>query len=121
MQPDTRDAAYLWDMRQAALEVLGFTEGATFAEYVGNRMLKLAVERGLEIVGEAARRVSIDFREAHPQIPWRQIVAQRNVLIHEYGEIEEVLVWEVIQQQLPPLVEQLESLIPQPPIARDTP
>jgi uncharacterized protein with HEPN domain len=53
MQPDPRDASYLWDMLEAAREIIGFTHGATFAEYSSNRMLHLAVERAVEIIGEA--------------------------------------------------------------------
>ena len=57
-------------------------------------MLRGAVERHLEVIGEAAGRVSIEFRKTHSEIPWSRIVGQRNVLIHEYGEIDDALVWE---------------------------
>jgi len=69
----------------------------------------------LEIVGEAAGKVSIKFRKAHPEIPWTQIVGQRNVLIHEYGEIDDSLVWEVARTHIPDLIIKLEPLVPPAP------
>lgn len=115
MRPDQRDVAYLWDMLDAAREAVLFTHGLVLAEYSENRMVKLAVERAVQIIGEAANWVSAEFREAHPEIPWRKIVAQRNVLVHEYGDIEDALIWDLVQEHLPTLIEGLEPLIPQPP------
>lgn len=115
MQPDLRDSGYLWDMLESARQVLQFTRGSSFDDYSGNRMLQLAVERAIQIIGEAANRVSPDYRAAHPEIPWRRIIAQRNVLVHEYADIEDRLVWDLIQDHLPELVKQLEDLVPPPP------
>ena len=89
MQPEDRDAAYLWDMLDAARIIEEFTTDVRFDQYVGDRKLQLAVERALEIIGEAARRVSENFKSDHPEIPWHGIIAQRNVLAHEYGEIKQ--------------------------------
>lgn len=115
MQPDQRDVSYLWDMLEAARQVIDFTRGVSLDEYSGNPMLYLAVERGIQIIGEAANRVSPVFQEAHPEIPWRKIVAQRNVLVHEYGDIEHALLWDLVQNHLPRLLQQLEKLVPPPP------
>ena len=73
----------------------------------------MATERRIEIIGEAARRVSSSFREAHPEIPWREIVDQRNVLIHSYDEIEEERIWRLVTEEIPLLIEQLTGLIPE--------
>jgi uncharacterized protein with HEPN domain len=115
MQPDLRDSSYLWDMLESAREVLLFTRDLSFGDYSTNRMLQLAAERSIQIIGEAANRVSITFREAHPDIPWRRIVAQRNILVHEYADIEDRLVWDLVQDHLPQLVAQLQRLVPPPP------
>ena len=115
MQPDHRDVSYLWDMLEAARQVIEFTRGATLADYSSKPMLHLAVERAIEIIGEAANRVSPDFQSAHPEIPWRKIVDQRNVLVHEYADVEHALIWDLVQRHLPILIEQLEPLIPPPP------
>lgn len=74
-------------------------------------MLRGAVERHVEIIGEAANRVSQTFREAHPEIPWREIIDQRHVLAHEYGEIKHELMWKVATVHVPELVGNIKSLI----------
>ncbi|MCU0638233.1 MAG: DUF86 domain-containing protein [Methanothrix sp.] len=115
MQPEDRDAAYLWDMLDAAGSILSFMEGKSFEAYLQDRMLQLAVERGLEIIGEAAHNVSPEFRLQHPEIPWKGIIGQRNVLAHEYGAIKHDLIWEVVKVNLPVLVARLEPIVPPPP------
>jgi len=111
MQPDQRDAAYLWDMLDGARTVEQLSSGQDFAQYSKDRRTQLAVERSLEIIGEAAGRVSALFRNAHPEIPWRQIIGQRNVLIHEYGEIKQERVWKVVRENIPQLIKQLKPFV----------
>lgn len=86
MQPDERNAAYLWDRLEAAREVVESTRDISFEHFMKNRVLMRATERSIEIIGEAARHIRPEFITAHPQIPWRQIVGQRNILAHEYGQ-----------------------------------
>lgn len=101
MRPENRDAGYLWDMLDAATAVADFVSGVRPADYLRDRKLQLAVERAIEIIGEAARRVSDPVKSAHPEIPWQQMVAQRNVLAHEYGEIKQERIWIVATTQIP--------------------
>ena len=108
MPPDERDAASLWDMLDAARAVGEFVAGLEFADYAKDRKSQLAVE----IIGEAARRVSDSFQAEHPYIPWRMIVAQRNVLAHEYGEIKQERMWLLVTTHIPDLVRKLEPLVP---------
>lgn len=115
MRPHERDAAYLWDMLDSSKTLHGFVTGVTFYSYTQDRKLQLAVERALEIIGEAARRVSESYRQEHPEIPWPSIIAQRNVLAHEYGEIKQELIWKVATIRIPELISLLERLIPVPP------
>lgn len=112
MQQGDRDAAYLWDMLDAARTIREFTSGVEFKQYSQNRMLQLAVERAIEIIGEAARYVSETFKESHSEIPWRSIIAQRNVLAHVYGEIDQERIWIVVKVHIPELIANLEPLIP---------
>lgn len=75
-------------------------------------MRRMAVERALEILGQAASRVSASFREAHPEIPWRRIVGLRNVLAHEYGEIRHDRLYEIASRDTLALIRHLEPLVP---------
>jgi uncharacterized protein with HEPN domain len=115
MLPDEHDAGYLWDMLDAAWAAQEFIREIDFAGYMQDRKVQFAVERAIEIVGEAARGVSDTFRQAHPEIPWRSIIGQRNVLAHDYGQIRHDRVWEVVAVHLPALITLLEPLIPAPP------
>jgi len=115
MPLERRDPAYLWDMLQAAKSVLEFTRGTAYEDYAQDEMLQAAVERKVEIIGEAARRVSRAFQMEHSEIPWSQMAAQRNVIIHEYDRLDAVRIWELVTRHLPRLVEQLAPLIPEPP------
>ena len=109
------DAGYLWDMLDAARAVREFAAGMDLDQYMQDRKLQFAVERAIEIIGEAARRVSDEFKQANPQNSWRSIIGQRNVLAHDYGEIKHERVWEVVATHVPTLIVQLATLIPPPP------
>ena len=111
MQPDQRDAAYLWDMLDAARTLKQLSSGQDFTQYSNDRRTQLAVERSLEIIGEAAGGVSALFRNAHPEIPWRQIIGQRNVLIHDYGEIKQERIWKTITENVPQLIKLLKQFV----------
>ena len=109
------DHVYLWDMLTAARAVVDFTRERSLAEYEANLMLRSAVERQIEILGEAARRISIEFQKAHSEIAWRPIQAQRHVLAHDYGEIKHDRIWRVAETHVPELITLLEPLVPAPP------
>jgi uncharacterized protein with HEPN domain len=112
MQPESADVASLLDMLQHAEGAIRAASGKTIDGYRGDENLRLAMERRMEIIGEAARSVSTEFQLAHSEIPWRQIIAQRHILAHEYGEVDDELIWRVVTAHLPKLVEQLRLLIP---------
>ncbi len=107
-----RDDAYLLDILIAARKALKFVEGVDRNEFEDNEIIQNAVMRPLEIIGEAAARISSKFRKAHPEIPWKDMVGLRNRLIHEYFRIEYGAVWDTIQNDLPALIVQIEPLIP---------
>lgn len=79
------------------------TRGKTLEDYNRDWLLRHGVQRGLEIVSEAARRIPTELQERQPQIPWAQIVGIGNVLRHEYHRVSGALIWNVVQQHLPPL------------------
>jgi uncharacterized protein with HEPN domain len=111
MRPEERDLAYLWDMREESRQIAAFLTGIPYAKFIENNMIRYAVERSLMIIGEAANHVSDDYQEAHPEIAWRQIIGQRNVLAHEYGQINVDRIWSAAVVSVPLLLRELEKLI----------
>jgi len=110
-KPTDRDAALLLDMLLAASDARGFVAGMDEAAFLASRLHQNAVIRALEVIGEAAGKVSPAFRAAQPAIPWREITGLRHRLIHGYGEVRLDLVWRVTTERLEPLIAALEPLI----------
>ena len=107
-----RDEAYLLDMLLSARDARDIIAQLTREQFQGSRIHQLASLKALETIGEAASRISDTFRAGHPQIPWREIIGMRNRLIHAYFEVDLEKVWETIQDDLPSLIEHLQSLMP---------
>jgi len=111
MKPLERDAAHLWDMLDAAQQAAGFSAGIDLDQLLADTRTRYAIERALEIIGEAARRVSPQTRESHPEIPWPGIIGFRNVLAHEYGAIDYRRLYAVVAEGLPALIVALETML----------
>ena len=111
MRPEEGDLAYVWDMRRFAREVQESVRGVTYERFANAWQLRRAVERSIEIVGEAASHVSTEYRLLHPEIPWNAIVAQRNILAHGYGDIRDDAIWRVATIRIPELLELLSPLL----------
>lgn len=110
MQHDPR--AWLWDVLQAADRIAGFTQGSTFAEYKADPLLRPAVERQFEIIGEALNRLSREAPDLAARIPdLRAAVAMRNVLIHAYRRVDHAGVWRTAKEHLPALRSQVAALL----------
>ena len=107
-----RDLAYLADILQAAKLALRFVEGMTYEAFAEDEKTQAAVIRELEIIGEAAGRVSTEFVVSHPELPWRQMVSMRNRMIHGYDDIDLVIVWRALRLNLPDLIDLITPLIP---------
>jgi uncharacterized protein with HEPN domain len=88
MPPDSRDQSYLRDVRDFALEVASFVQGASFDDFHPDSLLRRSVERNVEIIDEAANRVSRAVQDAHPEIAWGQIIGMRHVLAHGYSVVD---------------------------------
>jgi uncharacterized protein with HEPN domain len=114
MRPN-RDIASLADMCEAARDVLEFTKGKTYEDYLASKLLQAAVGRKVEIMGEAARRVSADFKSAHPQISWKPIMIQRHIVAHDYDNVRHERIWRVVTIHAANLVQLIEPLLPPPP------
>lgn len=106
------DPAHLLDMLEAARAVADFVKHKTLVEYQTDLLLRSGVERQLEILGEAARRVSDETKLKNPSIPWEKIVRTRHRLSHEYDTLDHTIVWRIASEHVPALVSQLRPLIP---------
>ena len=107
-----RDLALLWDMLLAARDAQSFVAGLDEAAFLASRLHQAAVIRALEVLGEAAGRVSRESCAALPQLPWREMTGLRHRLIHGYAEVRLDLVWHVATERLGPLTAMLEALLP---------
>ncbi|MBW4691648.1 MAG: DUF86 domain-containing protein [Lyngbya sp. HA4199-MV5] len=113
MPASDRDYASLWDMVQSIKLIQAFVAPLSYEEYLQNRRDQMAVERGLEILGEAARRVSEPFQQAHPEIDWRNTIGLRNVIAHRYEQVQQDRIWAIATVDLNRLLAQLEPLLPE--------
>ena len=107
-----RDPALLLDMKLAAEDALKFVAGFDEASFLASDLYQSAVIRKLEVLGEAAGKVSKAFQEAHPEIAWSKITGLRHRLIHGYGDVDLDIVWRVTMHELPDLIDALGPLIP---------
>jgi uncharacterized protein with HEPN domain len=105
------DRTCLKQMLDHATEAIAMAEGRSRLDLDSNRMLELALVRLIEIVGEAANRVSAPTRESMPQIPWRQLVGMRNRVVHGYDSVDRQVLWDTVTTDLPPLCEDLATAI----------
>lgn len=105
------DSVRLQHMIDAANEALSFIAGKSKSELKTDRALALALVKSIEIVGEAASKVSRELRLQSPEIPWTDIVAMRNRLIHSYFDVNLDIVWQTVTDELPPVVEQIQKLL----------
>lgn len=109
MQND--DEIRLTHMLSAAREAQAFVGNKTRASIEGDRKTILAIVKAVEIIGEAASKVSGDCQKDYPQIPWRNIIGMRNRLIHAYFNVNLDILWKTITNDLPPLVSDLENIL----------
>ena len=120
MRPDERDAGFLWDMLEYAKIVQEETAPLKYHQYQQNRMLQLALEYAVEVVGRAAQRVSLEFQKFHQEIPWAKIIEEGDFYAREYDKIEQEKLWHTATVSVPELIAQLEPLIPPlPPEVED--
>jgi uncharacterized protein with HEPN domain len=111
---------YLYDVQEAAELVSQFTTGKDFADYQQNPMLRLAIERAFTIIGEAlAQLARVDADLASQITDFRSIVGFRNVLTHAYAQIDDRIVWGIVQSKLPVLIREVAELMNEEDRAQD--
>ena len=101
---------YVADMRTFCARVAEYTDGLSREEFEKTRLVYDATLRNLELIGEAARNVPDEVRAKAPDVPWRQVVAVRNILIHGYLGIDNDVIWDIVQNEIEKLLRALEKL-----------
>ena len=108
MREKPKDINRLSHIIEAIDNLFEFTKGISFDEYKGDKILRFAVIKNLEIIGEAAYLLTNEFKEKHPEVEWKVIIGMRHVLVHGYYQISDEMVWATIQTELYPLKEKVE-------------
>ncbi|NQS97836.1 MAG: DUF86 domain-containing protein [candidate division Zixibacteria bacterium] len=104
-----KDEIYINHILDAIELVEKFTLNITRGQFVKDKMIHSAVIRQLEIIGEAAKNISDEFKKAHPDIPWKTITGMRNKLIHAYFGVDLFLVWDTVTIDIPDLKSEIQS------------
>jgi uncharacterized protein with HEPN domain len=110
------DREYLAHIEAAILEIKAHTAGMTQEAYEADSKTQRAVERNLQIIGDAAHKLSKAFRQAHPDVPWEDVYAARNVVVHHYFGVNQRILWDIVQSDLEPLLKKVQG-----PLAQDDP
>ncbi len=105
-----RDQVYLLDILEAAKLAISYGEGVEKEDFINDIQLQDSVVRRIEIVGEASRRISENTRSELPQIPWHEMIGMRNLVIHEYDDLDLNILWQTLKNDLLKLVEHIEPL-----------
>jgi uncharacterized protein with HEPN domain len=106
-----RDETYIKDILAMIQEIEVSVKGLQYQDFVENRTAYRAVERNFEIIGEAVKRLSDEFKSARPEISWQDIAGFRDVLIHKYAAVNVATVWDTLSQDIPKLKQVLQKAI----------
>lgn len=107
-----RDESLLLDILLAANKIKHFSEGMTRDIFESDELRQFAIMHAIQIIGEAARCISNEFKQQHPEIPWHRIIGMRHHLVHEYFDIDTNQVWQVIEVDIPALIPLIQPLVP---------
>lgn len=107
-----RDQAYLLDILGAAKLAISYVEGITLEKFLTDTQIQDSVIRRLEIIGEAAKRISDETKESYSSVPWIEMISMRNFMIHEYDDVDVSIVWETVNRDLPVVISLIEPFTP---------
>jgi uncharacterized protein with HEPN domain len=102
---------YLRDIVEHARRIMRYVHGKTYEQFTQDDMLIDAVIRNLELIGEAVKRVPYSVRRKYPQVAWQKIAGLRDILIHDYTNISIPILWDIITNKLPELMEQIGAIL----------
>lgn len=98
-------------MLQAIERICRYTKGKNFEDFIADDMMYYAVVKNIEILGEASNMLTEEFRQAPPKTPWKQVNGMRNYIVHEYFQVDNNVVWDVITNDLPVLEQQIKEYL----------
>ncbi|MBE6255499.1 MAG: DUF86 domain-containing protein [Prevotella sp.] len=107
MREPLRDRERLEHMKTAIERILRYTSGKSYEDLVSDDMMYYAVVKNIEIIGEAANMLTPSFQQIHPETPWKMVKGMRNYIVHEYFQIDDIVVWDVVKNNIPELREQV--------------
>lgn len=107
MREPRKDRERLEHMKTAIDRILRYTSGKSYEDLVSDDMMYYAVVKNIEIIGEAANMLTQSFQQSHPETPWKMVKGMRNYIVHEYFQIDDIVVWDVVKNNIPDLREQV--------------
>ena len=105
------NSVYLRHMLDAISRIAEYTKDVKYEDFIKSNLIQAAVIREIEIIGEATKKLTQEFKEKHQDIPWKQIAGMRDKLIHDYFGVDIDAVWDTIQNDIPPLNNKLKELL----------
>lgn len=107
MREPLRDRERLEHINAAINRIIRYTSDKSYDDLVADDMMYYAVVKNIEIIGEAANMLTKDFQLSHPETPWKMVKGMRNYIVHEYFQIDDIVVWDVVKNNIPQLQEQV--------------
>lgn len=111
MREHSRDKERLEHIRECIERIFRYSENCTLDQLMADDMRYFAIVKNIEIIGEAANMLSAGFIDEHPETPWKMIVKMRHYIVHEYFNIDNDVVWEVLNNDLPELSQQIDKYL----------
>lgn len=111
MREANKDIVRLQHILDAIRRIRKYSEGRTYEHFIADDMMYYAIVKNIEIIGEAANMLTFDFREKHSRTPWNMVTGMRNYIVHEYYQVDNTIVWDVVRNDLPVLEKQVTEYI----------
>ena len=111
MRETLRDRERLEHINAAIDRIIRYTSDKSYEDLVSDDMMYYAVVKNIEIIGEAANMLTQQFQQLHPETPWKMVKGMRNYIVHEYFQIDDIVVWDVVKNNLPELRKQVARYI----------